>query len=131
TGKTRVLGSLARIYEIAGYRVVGVAPTGRAARELADSASIEAFTIHRLVSEIRESGGFAPNAVILFDEAGSAPTRPSAELFEFAERARARVIAVGDAGQLRSVAAGGWFAALAETLGGPQLRQVMRQRDAA
>jgi conjugative relaxase-like TrwC/TraI family protein len=32
TGKTRVLGALARVYEAAGHRVVGVAPTGRAAR---------------------------------------------------------------------------------------------------
>src|SRR5262249_54461408 len=37
TGKTRVLGALARIYETAGYRVLGVAPTGRAARELGDA----------------------------------------------------------------------------------------------
>ncbi|HTX09849.1 MAG TPA: MobF family relaxase, partial [Solirubrobacteraceae bacterium] len=35
TGKTRVLGALARVYEAAGGRVIGVAPTGRAARELA------------------------------------------------------------------------------------------------
>jgi ATP-dependent exoDNAse (exonuclease V) alpha subunit len=36
---------------------------------------------------------------------------------------------LGDSGQLPSVAAGEWFAAVAQALGGPQLRQVMRQRD--
>jgi conjugative relaxase-like TrwC/TraI family protein len=126
TGKTRVLAALARIYESAGYTVIGVAPTGRAARELGDAARIEAFTIHRLLSE---SPDLPLRAVLLFDEAGSAPTRPSAALFASAEREQAKVIAVGDSGQLPSVAAGGWFAAIADRLGGPQLRQVMRQRD--
>ena len=126
TGKTRVLAALARIYESAGYQVVGVAPTGRAARELGDAAGIQAFTIHRLLSDLPE---LPPRTVLLFDEAGCAPTRPSAALFASAERAGAKVIAVGDSGQLPSVAAGGWFAAIAEKLGGPELRRVMRQRD--
>jgi ATP-dependent exoDNAse (exonuclease V) alpha subunit len=68
---------------------------------------------------------------VLFDEAGSAPTRPAAELFARVERAGGKVIAVGDSGQLASGAAGGWFAAVAERLGGPQLREVMRQRNPA
>jgi conjugative relaxase-like TrwC/TraI family protein len=131
TGKTRVLAALARTYEAAGYRVIGVAPTGRAARELGDTAGIGAYTIHRLVSDIKQSGGLAPRTVVLFDEAGAAPTRVSAELFAHAERDRAKVIAAGDSGQLPSVAAGGWFAAVARSLGGPELRQVMRQRDPA
>jgi hypothetical protein len=128
TGKTRVLGAVARIYESAGYQVVGVARTGRAARELADTG-IAAFTIHRLLAELEESDGFAPRTVVLFDEAGTAPTRPSAELFALAERSGAKMIAAGDSGQLPSVAAGGWFAATAADLAGPELREVVRQRD--
>lgn len=131
TGKTRVLGALARIYESAGYHVVGVAPTGRAARELADNAGISASTIHRLVADVEESGRIAERTVVLMDEAGTAPTRPSAALFAYAERGGAKVIAVGDSGQLPSVAAGGWFAALTEAFDGPQLREVTRQRDPA
>jgi conjugative relaxase-like TrwC/TraI family protein len=130
TGKTRVLGALARIYESAGYRVIGVAPTGRTARELGDTARIESFTIHRLVADIEEFGGFDPRSVVVFDEAGTAPTRPSAALFSHAESAGAKVIVAGDTGQLPPVAAGGWFAAISQELGGPELRQVVRQRDA-
>lgn len=131
TGKTRVLGALARIYKAAGHPVIGVAPTGRAARELVGAARVEAFTIHRLVSQLEECRGLAPGTVVLFDEAGTAPTRPSAALLSHAESSGAKVIAVGDCGQLPSVAAGGWFATVAEALGGPELRQVMRQRDPA
>jgi hypothetical protein len=131
TGKTRVLAAVARVYESGGYHVVGVAPTGRAAREVADTAGIPASTVHRLLADLDESGGFRHRTVVLFDEAGSAPTRPSAALFAHAERCGAKVIAVGDSGQLPSVAAGGWFAALTDALGGPELREVMRQRDQA
>jgi hypothetical protein len=131
TGKTRVLAAVARVYETAGYHVVGVTPTGRAARELADTAGIPASTIHRLVADLDESGGFRHRTVVLFDEAGSAPTRPSAALLAYAERGGAKVIAAGDSGQLPSVAAGGWFAALTNALSGPELREVMRQRDPA
>ena len=131
TGKTRVLAALAQTYHAAGYRVLAVAPTGRAARELGDAAGIPSATIHRLLSNLEESGPLPRPTVLLIDEAGTAPTRPSAELFAYAEQAGAKVIAVGDSGQLPSVAAGGWFAAIAERLGGPELRQVMRQREPA
>jgi conjugative relaxase-like TrwC/TraI family protein len=130
TGKTRVLGALARMYETAGYRVIGVAPTGRTARELGEAAQIESFTIHRLVADIGEVGGLDPRSVVLFDEAGTAPTRPSAALFLHSESAGAKVVAAADSGQLPLVAAGGWFAAVSQELGGPELRRVVRQRDA-
>ena len=40
TGKTFIAGTLRRVYEDAGYRVIGVAPTGRAVRELAEEAGV-------------------------------------------------------------------------------------------
>jgi conjugative relaxase-like TrwC/TraI family protein len=129
TGKTRVLASLAHVYARAGYRVIGVAPTARAARELGDAAGVPAYTIQRLLYELSHTGGLPARAVLLLDEAASAPTRPSAELLHQAERAGAKVVAAGDPGQLPSVAAGGWFAAIADRLHGPNLREVMRQRD--
>lgn len=127
TGKTRTLTALARIYESAGYHVLAVAPTGRAARELGDTAGTPSFTIHRLLLELEQSGPLADGTVILFDEAGTAPTRPSAELFALAEQAGTKLIVAGDTGQLPSVAAGGWFAAIVGSVGGPELREVMRQ----
>lgn len=128
-GKTRTLGALAGCYRQSGYRIVGVAATGRAARELSDAIQVPAFTLHSLVLALDRSGGFAPGTVVLFDEAAMAPTRQSAVLFARAQRAGAKVIAAGDAGQLTSVQAGGWFADVSRELPGPELRQVMRQRD--
>jgi hypothetical protein len=131
TGKTHTAGALAEVYRSAGYEVLGVAPTGRGARELAE-LGISAGTLDRLLLGAESPGRELPRrCIVIFDEAGMAPTRLSARLFEAAHRARAKVIAIGDPGQLASVQAGGWLSALSRELGGPRLSKVMRQRNTA
>jgi len=132
TGKTYTAGVLREVYERAGYPVLGVAPTARAARELVEEAGIPARTLDRLLIDLEQLGDELPgNCVLIIDEAGMAPTRSSARLLEAAERAGAKVIAIGDAGQLSSVQAGGWLAAVGSELGSFRLTEVMRQRDPA
>ncbi len=81
TGKNTVAGALAAVYERAGYRVVGAAPTGRAARELSSRAGVPASTLHRLADHLGhgEAFGLGPS-VLIVDEAGMAPTRVSASV---------------------------------------------------
>jgi len=130
TGKTYTAGVLRSLYEGAGYRVLGLAPTGRGARELTDEAGIAACTIDRAVIDIEQLGvGFAERTVIVLDEAGMAPTRLTARLLEHAAQAGAKVIAIGDSGQLPSVLAGGWLRAVGDRVGALELTEVMRQRD--
>ena len=129
TGKTTMIGALAAAYQQAGWRVVGAAPTGRAARELRDAAAIPAATMHSLAEELDRTRGFKARTVLVIDEAGMAATRVTAQLFAQAERSRVKVIAVGDCGQLSSVEAGGWLAALSRRQPGPTLKEVIRQHD--
>jgi len=129
SGKTTMIGALSACYGLAGWRAMGTAPTGRAARQLRETAEIPATTMHTLVAELDQSDGFGPRTVLVLDEAGMAPTRLTATLFAHAERAGVKVIAVGDSGQLGSVEAGGWLAALARQQPTVQLRDVIRQRD--
>ena len=130
TGKTYTAGILRSVYEGAGYRVLGLAPTGRGARELTDEAGVVACTIDRALIDIEQLGdGLAERTVIVLDEAGMAPTRLTARLLEHAAHAGAKVIAIGDSGQLPSVLAGGWLRAVGERVGVVELTEVMRQRD--
>jgi hypothetical protein len=99
--------------------------------ELRDGAGVDAGTLHALAGVLDRRGGFPRGSVLLLDEAGMAAARITARVFEHAERAGVKVIAVGDAGQLSSVEAGGWFAALTRSRPGPSLREVIRQRDPA
>jgi len=130
TGKTYTAGVLRSLYESAGYQVIGLAPTGRGARELDDEAGISACTIDRALIDIEQLGdGLPSRAVIVLDEAGMAPTRLTARLLEHAARAGSKVIAIGDSGQLPSVLAGGWLRAVGDRIGALELTEVMRQRN--
>ena len=130
TGKTFTAGTIRQVYEDAGYHVIGMAPTGRAVRELAEEAGIASWTIDRaLISHERFDVDLAPKTVIVLDEAGMAATRLTGRLLEHAAAADAKVIAIGDSGQLASVQAGGWLRAVGERVGALELTQVMRQRN--
>jgi ATP-dependent exoDNAse (exonuclease V) alpha subunit len=131
TGKTTMMRALADLYGDAGYCVIGAAPTARAARELREVAGVPAETLHALSADLDSTRGFREKTVLLLDEAGMASTRISAAIFEQAERSGVKVIAVGDPGQLTSVQAGGWLAALTRQHAGPELRRVLRQHDPA
>ncbi len=130
TGKTYTGGVLREVYESAGYTVVGTAPTGRASRELAEQGGIRSRTMDQLLIDIEQLGEVLPErCVMILDEAGMAGTRLSARLLQAAERAGAKVVAIGDPGQLASVQAGGWLRAVGKRLGVLKLTEVMRQRD--
>ncbi len=62
TGKTYTAGVLRQVYESAGYRVLGVAPTGRAVRELAEEAGIPTRTLDRLLLDLEQLGDELPQA---------------------------------------------------------------------
>jgi conjugative relaxase-like TrwC/TraI family protein len=132
TGKTYTAGVLREVYESAGFQVLGVAPTGRAARELSEQAGVTSRTLERLLIDLEQLGEELPRgSVLIVDEAGMAATRSSARVLEAAEQAGAKVIAIGDPRQLGSVQAGGWLGALSRELGAFRLTEVMRQRDPA
>jgi conjugative relaxase-like TrwC/TraI family protein len=131
SGKTTMIGTVASCYRDAGWDVLGAAPTGRAARQLRDAAGIPADTMHALLLRLTQTGGFPSRTVLVLDEAGMAPTRLTARLFAQVERAGVKVIAVGDPGQLGSVQAGGWLAAITADQDRPTLAQAIRQHDAS
>jgi ATP-dependent exoDNAse (exonuclease V) alpha subunit len=129
SGKTTLIGALAACYRAAGWEVVGAAPTGRAPRQLRDTAAIPAETMHTLLLHLASSHRLSARTILVLDEAGMAPTRLSARLLAAADDAGAKVIAVGDPGQLGSVQAGGWLAAITTNEGQPALRVAVRQCD--
>jgi len=129
TGKTFTAGVLREVYEQAGYTVIGVAPSARAARELAEQAGIPSRTLDSRLLAVDHGHDLPAQAVVIFDEAGMASTRQSERMLAHATRVGAKVIAIGDPGQLPSVQAGGWLKAVAERDGAARLTEVMRQRD--
>lgn len=115
TGKTTVINAIIEIMTSADAAVALCAPTGRAAKRMAETCGMEAKTIHRLL-ELNFTGGekqvFGRNEeypleedVIIVDEMSMVDVLLMNALLK-AMKPGARLIMVGDADQLTSVGAG-------------------------
>ena len=114
TGKTHTLGTLRAIYQQAGWDVVGLAPSARAARELEHGSGIVSTTIARHLVEQRE---ITSTTLVVVDESGMGGVRDIAAIIDQAARVGAKIVLVGDHHQLPEVSAGGAFRAALDTLG--------------
>lgn len=118
TGKTYTLAVARAAYEMGGLRVIGAAPSARAAAELEGGAGIESFTLHALRRRW-DDGRERPGAstVLVIDEAAMASTRDLEPLISQVVGAGGRAVLVGDNHQLPEVTAGGALSAAAGTVG--------------
>ncbi len=112
TGKTTLLRSISTIFETQGKRVLLSAPTGRAARRMAEVTQRKAGTIHRLLGYNFSEGGFLRNRdnpldadAIIIDETSMVDTFLMYHLL-LAVPVSAALILVGDISQLPSVGPG-------------------------
>ncbi|MHB8508664.1 MAG: AAA family ATPase [Candidatus Dormibacteria bacterium] len=128
-GKTFALSAAREAWEGNGRQVIGCALAARAARELEAGSGIRSYTIDGLLLDIQDLryGGLREGAVLVVDEAGMVGTRKLEELLTHAERARAKVVLVGDDKQLPEIDAGGAFRALRERLPAAELKENRRQ----
>jgi len=119
TGKTTVLRAILHVMEQAGRRIRLAAPTGRAAKRMAEACGSEAQTLHRLLEFSPQTGGFLRNRelpleldLLVVDEASMLDTLLGHHLLQ-ALPDEAQLLLVGDVDQLPSVGPG---AVLAELL---------------
>jgi hypothetical protein len=138
-GKTSTLGTAARGWQDAGFRVVGLAPSARAAAELAAATGTPADTLakwlhtHHRDHTTAAGGGVASataldeRTVVIVDEASMASTLDLEPLLAAAAQARAKVVLVGDPAQIGVVnGPGGMLAALASAGHGVDLAEIHR-----
>jgi conjugative relaxase-like TrwC/TraI family protein len=143
-GKTSTLGAASRAWQDAGYRVIGLAPSARAAAELATATGGPADTLakwlhthHSTPAGAQEAAALDGRTVVIVDEASMASTLDLDPLITAAGRAGAKVVLVGDPAQIGVVnGPGGMLAALARAGHGVELDQIHRfhhpwERDAS
>jgi conjugative relaxase-like TrwC/TraI family protein len=128
-GKTTALAALADAYRRDGHAVIGAAPSGIAAANLAAETGIPSGTLHRLLAETRQRGGLPRHCLVVVDEAAMADTRTLTRLLFQVEYAHGKAVLVGDPAQLPAVGPGGLFAAIVERNGAIELHSNRRQRD--
>ena len=135
TGKTTLIRSISAAFAAAGSRVCLAAPTGRAARRIADVTLRPAYTIHRLLGFHYEDGCFEKNPenpveadVIIVDEASMIDALLMRHLLA-AIRPATRLVLVGDMFQLPPVGPGNVLSDLidSDTVPVCRLNEIFRQ----
>lgn len=111
-GKTTIIRALCDIWGARRLDVRLVAPTGRAARRMAESTGREAVTIHKLLKWNPQRGRFVHDSenpldadVVIVDESSMIDVELASSLFS-AVQPSATLVMVGDVDQLPSVGPG-------------------------
>lgn len=111
TGKTTTVKGIISAYQAAGCRILLAAPTGRAAKRMAEAAGMEAKTIHRLL-EYKPPEGYQKNEekplegdVLILDECSMVDIMLMYNLLKAIPDSMTLIL-VGDTDQLPSVGAG-------------------------
>jgi exodeoxyribonuclease V alpha subunit len=134
-GKTTLLDAVLRILVAKGVKILLAAPTGRAAKRMAEQTGIEAKTIHRLLEVDPKSGGFRRDAdnpldcdLLVIDETSMVDTSLMYALVKAIPTPSALLL-VGDVDQLPSVGPGQVLADIIESGAIPvaRLTEVFRQ----
>lgn len=128
SGKSRLLAAAREAWEAHGYTVKGAALSGIAAENLSLASGIDARTIASL--EYAWEGRREPltaRDVLVIDEAGMVGTRQLARVLEAADKARAKVVLVGDPEQLQAIEAGAAFRGILAESTVAELTEVRRQ----
>jgi len=135
TGKTTIVKAIIEIYRQLQARILLAAPTGRAAKRLAEATGREAKTIHRLLEYNPAQGGFLrhqdnplPADLVIIDEASMIDSVLMYHLVK-AVPPEAKLVLVGDVDQLPSVGAGSVLREVIDS-GYPyvvRLREIFRQ----
>jgi conjugative relaxase-like TrwC/TraI family protein len=127
-GKTTSMAVIVEQYRQAGYEVIGLAPSAKAAAEL-QSAGCATQTLESFLrSKPAEVSG---KILYVVDEAGMVSRRDLLRFYRRAEQDGARTLAVGDPRQLQAVQAGNPFEQLLQCNGFRQasIRKINRQKD--
>ncbi len=112
TGKTTIINAIIQLFHAASAKILLAAPTGRAAKRMAEATKRESKTIHRLLEYNPSEDGFARNennplacSLLIVDEASMMDTMLFYHLLKAAPLG-ATLIFVGDVYQLPSVGPG-------------------------
>jgi exodeoxyribonuclease V alpha subunit len=131
TGKTATIRLICAAAEGQGASILLVAPTGRAARRMAEATGREAFTVHAALGWVPDLGPTVDELgadLLIVDETSMANLELLVTLLD-AVGPRMHVVLVGDADQLAPVGAGKPFAELVAARPVPvaELTHIFRQ----
>ncbi len=129
TGKSYVLGRLAKISQASNIEVIGLAPTHKAKCALEEVGYSRSYTVKGFLFKLYNNRiTLAKNSLIVVDEAAMVGNDDYGELLRVAASRSCNVILSGDERQLSSINRGGMFTSFAGSLGCYELSDIHRQK---
>lgn len=128
TGKSTMAEVVKDAYEAADFKVLGCAPTNKAATGLQEGTGIQSTSVHKMIFDI-DSGRLKldDKTIIVMDEAAMTGSKTMHALNEKINEAGAKLVLMGDHKQLQSVEAGGVFRNIANEIETTRLDTNLRQ----
>ena len=131
SGKTTTLAPIVSAYREAGYRVLGAASAWRIARMLQNDLGIEARATASWIEKMRRGHEVLDrNTVLIVDEAGLLSSRDMHAILSEVQQAQAKMILVGDRGQLQAIGAGPGLDLVSRAAEAARVETIVRQHDA-
>ncbi|WP_322777403.1 AAA family ATPase, partial [Candidatus Megaera venefica] len=128
SGKSHVLGKLASIANYSQINIIALAPTHKAARELASVGYNKSDTIKGFLFKLYNSKLDLPKgSLVVIDEAGMVGNDDYSEVLRVAAARSCNVILAGDERQLSSIGRGGMFETFADKFGSYEMNDIRRQ----
>jgi Ti-type conjugative transfer relaxase TraA len=130
SGKSTMLEAARKAWEAEGLNVKGAALSGIAAENLEIASGIKSRTLASYQwawNEKRES--LTKDDVLVIDEAGMIGTRQLERVLAAADKARAKVVLVGDPEQLQAIEAGAAFRGIVGQVGMAEMSEARRQKE--
>ena len=127
-GKSTLFKTAALAWQASGYKVYGLAPTGRAARNL-EEIGINAQTLHKFLKDYAEGRcQYRQKSVFILDEAGMVDVRRFNELLMAAHHLGVKLVISGDGAQAQPIEAGAGFRLVTNRLGVQKMDTIIRQQ---
>lgn len=129
TGKSFTLGAARAVWQAQGLNVYGIALSGIAASGLKQSAGIESRTIESFRYSLKEKlFHLSKNDVLVMDEAAMTDTEAMLAIMEEVNKAKAKLVTVGDTQQLQPIRFGPIFKGILERIGFCEIKEIYRQK---
>ncbi len=131
SGKSFTLGAAKHVWEKKRLRVRGITISGIAAANLQKESNIPSQTIASFKYAIRNAQiTLNKNDVIVMDEAGMTDSELMAFVLDEIQKAKAKIVLVGDPQQLQPIGSGPIFRAILERTGFAEINRIYRQTEA-
>jgi len=130
SGKSTTLKPIVEIYQHSGFKVIGSATAWRTANGLRDELGIDARATDSWIASANNGKQFLDEKTLLIvDEAGQLSSRPMNMLLQYAERAKAKLLLVGDREQLQPIGPGAALGLVAQEVQPIRIDTIVRQRE--